>query len=96
MPHDVQLSPQVSSVVHVLDLDGPTPLFRQIAEILRTRIADGTYPPDKRMPSARAIADEFNVTRGTAVAALDVLKAEGLIYGVRGRGTFPRDATDGD
>ncbi|WP_395103877.1 GntR family transcriptional regulator [Actinomadura sp. SCN-SB] len=75
----------------MLDLDGPTPLFQQIAAILRGRIADGTYAPGKRMPSARAIADEFGVTRGTAVAALDVLKAEGLIYGVRGRGTFPRD-----
>lgn len=61
-----------------------------MAAILRRRIADGTYPAEKRMPSARAIAEEFQVTRGTAVAALDVLKEEGLIYGVRGRGTFPR------
>ena len=86
----VQLYPQVTSVVDVLDLDGPTPLFQQIAAILRARIADGTYPADKRMPSARAIAEEFGVTRGTAVAALDLLKEEGLVYGVRGRGTFPR------
>jgi GntR family transcriptional regulator len=71
-----------------LDLDGPEPLFEQIAAILTARIADGTYPPRRRVPSEEAIAEEFGVSRPTARAAIQLLEERGLVHTVRGKGRF--------
>lgn len=71
-----------------VDLEGPEPLYEQIAAILSARIADGTYPPRRRVPSEAAICDEFSVSRPTARAALKLLIRRGLIATVRGKGSF--------
>jgi GntR family transcriptional regulator len=72
----------------MIDLDGPTPLYLQIAAEVEARIAAGTYPPGRRVPSASALSDEFGVSRRTCVDALRVLRERGAVIGVRGRGTF--------
>jgi GntR family transcriptional regulator len=71
-----------------LDLDGPEPLYEQIAAILAARIADGTYPPRRRVPSEAGVCDEFGVSRPTARAAVQLLVERGLIVTVRGKGSF--------
>ncbi|MER5916200.1 GntR family transcriptional regulator [Streptomyces sp. NPDC001982] len=74
-----------------LDLDGPEPLYEQIAAILAARIADGTYPPRRRIPSEAGICDEFDVSRPTARAAVQLLVERGLVVTVRGKGTYVVD-----
>lgn len=71
-----------------VDLEGPEPLYEQIAAILSARIADGTYPPRRRVPSEAAVCDEFGVSRPTARSALQLLSQRGLIVTVRGKGSF--------
>ena len=75
-----------------VDLDGPEPLYEQIATVLAARIADGTYPPRRRIPSEAAIVDEFNVSRPTARAAVQLLVQRGLVHTVRGKGSFVVDS----
>ncbi|MFJ8555322.1 GntR family transcriptional regulator [Streptomyces sp. NPDC093676] len=75
-----------------LDLDGPEPLYEQIAAILAARIADGTYAPRRRIPSEAGICDEFDVSRPTARSAVQLLVARGLVATVRGKGTFVVDS----
>ncbi|MEV0691764.1 GntR family transcriptional regulator [Streptomyces sp. NPDC050388] len=75
-----------------VDLDGPEPLFEQIARILSARIADGTYPPRRRIPSEAGIVDEFGVSRPTARAAVRLLVEQGLVRTVRGKGSYVVDA----
>jgi GntR family transcriptional regulator len=72
----------------VIDLDGPEPLYAQVAAVLAARITDGTYPAGRRVPSARELAEEFEVSKRTAEAALTALRERGLVRGVVGRGTF--------
>lgn len=83
-----------------IDLEGPEPLYEQIAAVLAARIADGTYPPRRRVPSEAAICEEFGVARPTARAAVRLLVERGLIVTVRGKGSFvagPEEpAEDGD
>ncbi|MEU4361193.1 GntR family transcriptional regulator [Promicromonospora sp. NPDC023987] len=71
-----------------LDLDGPEPLYAQIAAVLAARIADGTYPPRRRIPSEAAICGEFGVSRPTVRQAIQVLRDRGLAETVRGKGTY--------
>jgi GntR family transcriptional regulator len=78
-----------SNVVDVLlDLEGPEPLYRQIAAILTKGIGDGTYPPNRRLPSESELCETYGVSRDTARAAVAVLVSEGLAQTVRGKGTF--------
>ncbi|MFI7424678.1 GntR family transcriptional regulator [Nonomuraea sp. NPDC049684] len=70
----------------MLDYDGDTHIYVQIAEILRRRVeglASG-HP----VPSEADIQHEFGVARTTARRAIHVLREEGLIYTVQGEGTF--------
>jgi len=73
-----------------IPLDGPTPLYVQIADIIAGRIADGTYPPNSRVPSAAQIREEFGVSARTAEAALNRLKERGLVVASVGKGTYVR------
>ncbi|NUW36896.1 GntR family transcriptional regulator [Nonomuraea sp. SMC257] len=70
----------------MLDYNGDTHLYLQIADILRHRVSDLTsgHP----VPSEADIQAEFGVARTTARRAIHVLREEGLIYTVQGEGTF--------
>lgn len=60
----------------------------QVAAAIRARIASGDYGP--RLPTHEQLAAEYGVAPKTILHALAILKAEGLIEAVRGRGTFVR------
>jgi DNA-binding GntR family transcriptional regulator len=64
------------------------PLPDQIARQVRSRVADGTWPPHYRLPSEPALARQLGVNRGTVRKALATLVDERLLVTVRGRGTF--------
>jgi GntR family transcriptional regulator len=68
-----------------LDHDSPVPLYRQVAEKLRERIAtDGLT----RLPSLLTICQEYGVSRPTAESAVALLVEAGEAVVVPGRGTF--------
>lgn len=59
---------------------------------LRTRIAEGTWADGGRMPTERALAEEFSVARNTVRRALDRLEQDGAVIRHVGRGTYVRPA----
>jgi GntR family transcriptional regulator len=78
-----------------IDFDGPDPIYVQAAEVLRQRIEDGTYPPNRAMPSIPALSQELGIAKATLGKSLDLLRGEGLIRSVKGRGTFPIPQSSG-
>ncbi|MGY1580987.1 GntR family transcriptional regulator [Streptomyces sp. MN13] len=64
------------------------PRWRQVAEVIRNRIEDGTYPPRTRVPSVMQIIAEFGIATATAQKVLQNLRKEGLIYTEPGLGSF--------
>lgn len=64
------------------------PKWLQVADIIKDRIADGEYLVDTPVPSEHQIVQEFGVARGTARKVLERLREEGVLYSVRGLGTF--------
>jgi GntR family transcriptional regulator len=66
------------------------PPWQQLAQLLRDRISDGTYPPGGRVPSVISLSQEFEVAPGTVRKALGALQTEGLVESRVGWGTFVR------
>ncbi|MEE8270943.1 MAG: GntR family transcriptional regulator [Alphaproteobacteria bacterium] len=64
------------------------PLYQQVKDLLRQRIADGTWRPDQMLPSETKLAAELGVSQGTVRKALDELAAQNLVVRRQGRGTF--------
>ena len=65
-------------------------LPQHIARELRQRIDRGEFRPGERLPSTRRQAASLGVARGTVVAAYELLRAEGYVSAVQGRGTLVR------
>lgn len=70
-----------------LDRDD-VPKHVQLADWIRARIDDGTYPPRTRVPSEVTLVQETGFARDTVRKATALLIAEGRLYVVRGLGTF--------
>ncbi|MEQ4718259.1 GntR family transcriptional regulator [Nonomuraea sp. B19D2] len=70
----------------MLDYDGDTHIYLQIAKILRERVSG--LASGHPVPSEADIQQEFGVARTTARRAVHVLREEGLIYTVQGEGAF--------
>jgi DNA-binding GntR family transcriptional regulator len=72
----------------VIDAQSATPVYVQLANLLRRGIEDGTYPPDRALPSIRTLQETHGIADGTVQKALRILKDDGLVHTVRGRGVF--------
>lgn len=66
----------------------PVPPYRQIAAILRAQIESGELAPGQQLPSVITLAGDYDVAVPTVRKAISLLKAEGLVTGVAGYGTF--------
>jgi GntR family transcriptional regulator len=72
----------------VIDHDGPTPLYVQVADAIEARINGGDLQPNRPVPSENQLVQEYGIARGTARKAIDLLRERGLVTTVVGRGTF--------
>ena len=52
------------------------PKWVQVADVLKARIADGTYPPDTQLPSQHQLVEEFGIAPNTAQKVLTRLRQE--------------------
>ncbi|MBI0295954.1 GntR family transcriptional regulator [Streptomyces sp. PRKS01-29] len=67
------------------------PPYQQAAEAIRSEIKAGKLKPGEQLPSHRELQERFGIANMTARSALRVLREEGLIYTVQGRGSYVAD-----
>jgi DNA-binding transcriptional regulator YhcF (GntR family) len=67
------------------------PMYVQIMEQIRARIAAREWPPGKELPSIRALAAALNVSVITIKRAYLDLENEGVIVTRHGKGSFVAD-----
>jgi GntR family transcriptional regulator len=75
----------------VIDRTSPMPLWAQIAEDLRGRIAKNEF--DERFPTDEEMVREYEVSRQTVREAVRQLERNGVVERQRGRGSFLRKAS---
>jgi len=69
-----------------IDHESSTPLYVQLAALLRAQINDWSITT--RLPSVKTLSQEHGVSHITTEKALAMLKAEGLIVAVIGKGYY--------
>jgi len=72
----------------LIDPSADEPAYRQLHRRISTAVLDGTLARGTRLPSARALASQLGLARGTVEAAYGQLAGEGYIQGRGAAGTF--------
>lgn len=70
----------------MINFESAVPLYDQVASILRGQIERGEIT--SRLPSLRTIAQEYGVSHITAEHAVKILRDDGLVVTVTGKGTY--------
>lgn len=71
-----------------VDRNSATPMYRQLAALIRDDISSGRLAKGAKIPSLHTLAQEHDMAVVTVQQAIDLLKTDGLVYGVPGKGTF--------
>jgi len=72
----------------LLKRDAAEPAYRQLYRRISAAVLDGTLAEGARLPSARALASQLGLARGTVEAAYGQLAGEGYIQGRGAAGTY--------
>lgn len=70
----------------------PRPPSRQMADELGESIRRGEFRPRSKLPSERELVHRYGTAPQTVRQAIAQLKAEGLVVGMPGRGTYVRES----
>lgn len=75
-------------MMSLLNKSIPIPLYYQLVENIRNKIAQNVYVRGQMIPTELQLQEEYGVSRETVRKAIHTLVAEGLIEKIRGKGTF--------
>lgn len=67
------------------------PIYIQIKNQIKDMILKGMLAKGSKLPSTREVSKVLNVSRNSIVSAYEELEAEGILYSVKGKGTFVND-----
>jgi GntR family transcriptional regulator len=73
---------------YMIDSESATPVYLQLAALLRARIQSGELQPNRPIPSEIHLEQQYGVARGTARKSIALLRSEGLVITIRGKGTY--------
>lgn len=71
-----------------LDHHSGDPIYRQIVEAIKYKVASGQLAMDERLPSIRTLAEELKINPRTVVKAYEELQHAGLVVMRHGQGVF--------
>jgi GntR family transcriptional regulator len=71
-----------------IDFRSGIPIYLQVVERIRERIASGWLPPGTQLPTVRSLALELRVNFNTVARAYRILDETGIISTQQGRGTY--------
>ena len=86
----------LASIAFKLKRDSRDPLFVQLCDQIRERIAAGSIAQNSQLPPSRGLATDLGISRSTVVTAYEQLVAEGYIEGRSGSGFYVRELAEID
>lgn len=71
-----------------IDYKDRRPIYEQLIESIKNSIINGFLTEDGQLPSVRQLAIEMAINPNTIQKAYTQLEKQGVIYSVKGRGSF--------
>ena len=71
-----------------MDFDPTSPIWLQVANLLKQDMVNGTLAPGTKLPSGRELAARYTINPNTAARVYQEMEAQGLCHTKRGLGTF--------
>ncbi len=75
-----------------IDFRSGIPIYLQVVERIKERIAGGQLKPGDQLPTVRSLAQELRVNFNTIARSYRILDESGTISTQQGRGTYILDA----
>lgn len=75
----------------MLNTQSATPLYQQISDTIRKKIASGEYQPGQPLPSEAKLCEIFGVSRITVRNAIQELVEQNILIKKHGKGTFVQE-----
>ena len=72
----------------LIDYKSRKPIYEQIIDNVKELIVSGVLERDEQLPSVRALAQELAINPNTIQKAYAELERQGVIYSLKGRGSF--------
>ncbi|NOY64770.1 MAG: GntR family transcriptional regulator [Nitrospirae bacterium] len=72
----------------IINKKSPVAAYKQLKDIIYRKIKDGEFKPHEMMPSEAELCKQYNISRTTVRLALRKLIDDGLLYTIKGKGTF--------
>jgi GntR family transcriptional regulator len=72
----------------VVDHESNVPVYVQLADILRDMIKSGELAPHRALPTIPSLMHDHDVSDGTVKRSIGILRDEGLVELVKGKGTY--------
>jgi GntR family transcriptional regulator len=79
-----------------VDFRSGIPIYLQVVERIKERLASGRLQPGEQLPTVRSLAMELRVNFNTIARAYRILDEAGIISTQQGRGTYILDAPPPD
>ena len=71
-----------------IDFNDDEPLYVQIEKYIKNMIASNLLVSNGKLPATRELSKLLGVSRNSVITAYENLEEEGILYTVKGRGTF--------
>lgn len=77
----------------MIDKSSPIPVYYQLKNDLTSKISQGVWKSGECIASERELCDIYGVSRMTIRQAIGELVQEGILFRIKGKGTFVREET---
>lgn len=74
-----------------IDFRSGIPIYLQVVERIKERLASGRLKPGDQLPTVRSLASELRVNFNTIARAYRIMDESGIISTQQGRGTYILD-----
>ena len=75
-------------IFSTLELTNEIPIYEQIEKHVEKAIETGALIKDSKLPSTREVSALLKVSRNTVLTAYENLESRGMIYSIKGKGSF--------
>ena len=75
-------------IFSTLQIKDDMPIYEQIEKHIEKAIETGALIKDSKLPSTREVSSILKVSRNTVLTAYENLESRGIIYSVKGKGSF--------